>query len=116
MGPDGEPVHLAGLIEGITRIRSDEGRHVGLGMQEVQRLVGEEGVDPATIEDTLVELLPLVAGTVENPDSEIDSKLLVEYASEKLGRRIETVTDADADLPPVEDLVHVEGGRDVSTV
>jgi ribonucleoside-diphosphate reductase beta chain len=116
MGPDGEPVHLAGLIEGITRIRSDEGRHVGLGMQEVQRLVGEEGVDPATIEDTPVELLPLVAGTVENPDSEIDSKLLVEYASEKLGRRIETVTDADADLPPVEALVHVEGGRDVSTV
>ena len=115
MGPEGEPVHLEGLVEGITRIRSDEGRHVGFGMQEVQRLVSE-GVDPAIIEDTLGELLPLVAGTVENPDSEIDSTILVEYATEKLGRRIEIITDTDADLPPVEQLVHVEGGRDVSTV
>ena len=115
MGPEGEPVQLEGLVEGITRIRSDEGRHVGFGMQEVQRLVGE-GVDPAIVEDTLGELLPLVAGTVENPDSEIDSTMLVEYATEKLGRRIEIITDTDADLPPVEQLVHIEGGRDVSTV
>jgi ribonucleoside-diphosphate reductase beta chain len=115
MEPEGEPVYLEGLVEGIARIRSDEGRHVGFGMQEVQRLVGE-GVDPAIVEDTLGELLPLVAGTVENPDSEIDSMMLVEYATEKLGRRIEIITDTDADLPPVEEFVHIEGGRDVSTV
>ena len=113
---EGEPVHLEGLVEGITSIRSDEGRHVGFGMHEVQRLVSEAGVDPATVEDTLGELLPLVAGIVDNPDSEIDSSALVEYATDKLGRRIEIITDTSADLPPVERLVHVEGGRDVSRV
>ena len=85
-------------------------------MHEVQRLVSEAGVDPATVEDTLGELLPLVAGIVDNPDSEIDSSALVEYATDKLGRRIEIITDTSADLPPVERLVHVEGGRDVSRV
>jgi ribonucleoside-diphosphate reductase beta chain len=115
-GPDietvGEPVHLEGLVEGITRIRSDEGRHVGFGMHEVQRLVAEEGVDPGLVDDTLSELLPLVAGTVDDPNSGVDSTALVAYASEKLQRRIEIITDREAEIPPVEELVRVEGGRE----
>jgi len=115
-GPDvetvGEPVHLEGLVEGITRIRSDEGRHVGFGMHEVQRLVAEEGVDPALVDDTLSELLPLVAGTVDDPNDGVDSTALVAYASEKLQRRIEIITDREAEIPPVEELVRVEGGRE----
>ncbi|MFC7233856.1 ribonucleoside-diphosphate reductase [Halosegnis marinus] len=118
-GPDlpvvGEPVHLEGLVEGITRIRSDEGRHVGFGMHEVQRLVGEEGVDPSLVQETLMELLPLVASTVEDPEGAeagIDSNALVNYASEKLARRIEVITDREADIPPVDELVRVEGGRE----
>jgi len=115
-GPDietvGEPVHLEGLVEGITRIRSDEGRHVGFGMHEVQRLVAEEGVDPTLVDDTLSELLPLVAGTVDDPNSGVDSTALVAYASEKLQRRIEIITDREAEIPPVEELVRVEGGRE----
>ena len=110
----GEPVHLEGLIEGITRVRSDEGRHVGFGMREVQRLIAEEGVDPDVVQETLQELLPLVTGTVQNPDADVDSTELVSYASEKLSRRVEIITDSEAELPPVEELVHVEGGRDVS--
>jgi ribonucleoside-diphosphate reductase beta chain len=117
-GPDvetvGEPVHLEGLVEGITRIRSDEGRHVGFGMHEVQTLVGEEGVDGAVVQETLEELLPLIAGIVNDPTTEAESTELVEYASEKLERRIDIITEYDADIPPVEELVHVEGGRDVS--
>ncbi|MWG36354.1 ribonucleoside-diphosphate reductase [Halomarina oriensis] len=117
-GPDvaveGEPVHLEGLIEGITRVRSDEGRHVGFGMRAVQRLIAEEGVDPDVVQETLQDLLPLVTGTVQNPDSDVDSADLVAYASEKLARRVEIITDSEAELPPVEELVHVEGGRDVS--
>ena len=110
----GEPVHLEGLVEGITRIRSDEGRHVGFGMHEVQRLVAEEGVDPEIVQETLGDLLPLVAGIVDDPDNEVDSTYLVEYATDKLQRRIEIITDREAKIPPIEELVHVEGGRDVS--
>ena len=117
-GPDvevqGEPVHLEGLVEGITRIRSDEGRHVGFGMHEVQRLVAEEGVDPDIVQETLGDLLPLVAGIVDDPTTDVDSAYLVEYATEKLQRRIEIITDREAEIPPIEELVHVEGGRDVS--
>jgi ribonucleoside-diphosphate reductase beta chain len=110
----GEPVHLEGLVEGITRIRSDEGRHVGFGMHEVQRLVAEEGVNPDIVQETLGDLLPLVAGIVDDPENEVDSTYLVEYATEKLQRRIEIITDREAKIPPIEELVHVEGGRDVS--
>ncbi len=111
---EGEPVHLEGLIEGVTRIRSDEGRHVGFGMHEVRRLIQEEGVDPAVVQTTLQDLMPHVAGTVQYEDSQVDSTPLVEYASDKLTRRIEIITNAEADLPPVEELVHVEGGEDIS--
>jgi ribonucleoside-diphosphate reductase beta chain len=110
---EGEPVHLAGLIEGITRIRSDEGRHVGFGMHEVQRLIAEEGVDPEIVQNTLQDLMGHVAGSVDYDDG-MDSTPLIEYASEKITRRIEIITDAEADLPPVEELVHVEGGRNIS--
>jgi ribonucleoside-diphosphate reductase beta chain len=110
---EGEPIHLEGLIEGITRIRSDEGRHVGFGMHEVQRLIAEEGVDPEIVQNTLQELMGHVAGSVDYDDG-MDSTPLIEYATEKITRRIEIITDADADLPPVEELVHVEGGRNIS--
>jgi ribonucleoside-diphosphate reductase beta chain len=117
-GPDfpaeGEPIRLDGLIEGITRIRSDEGRHVGFGMHEVQRLIAEEGVDPDVVQDTLQSLMGHVAGAIDYEDGLVDSTPLVEYASEKLTRRVEIITDAKADLPPIEELVHVEGGRNIS--
>lgn len=112
-----DPVHLEGLIEGITRIRSDEGRHVGFGMYEVQRLIAEENVDPEIVRTTLQELLEHVASTLDYGDSAegFDNTPLIEYATEKTTRRIEIITDTDADLPPVEELVHVEGGRELST-
>lgn len=114
----GEPIHLEGLIEGIARIRSDEGRHVGFGMHEVQRLIAEDGVDPEIVRSTLQELLGHVASALDYTDSDedqpVDNTPLIEYATEKTTRRIEIITDADADLPPVEELVHVDGGRDIS--
>ena len=101
---DGMP-HLEGLVKGISFIRSDEGRHVGFGMQKVQSHLAEDGVDESVVRETLQELLPLVAETVSATDEVTDPEPLVEYASEKLTRRIEVITDADASIPDVETLV-----------
>jgi ribonucleoside-diphosphate reductase beta chain len=110
-----EQVLLDGLIEGITRIRSDEGRHVGFGMQKVQEHVASGAVEEDLVQDTLQDLLPHVAGIVGpgEYDTDFDPTPLVEYASDKLSKRIEIITSNDAELPPVEDLVHIEGAESV---
>lgn len=103
---------LEGLIAGITRIRSDEGRHVGFGMQKVRHLVQEVGVDEAVVQETLQELLPHIAGTVQTEfDTGQDPTPLIEYASDKLSMRINVITDREAEVPPVEELVHIEGAE-----
>ncbi len=113
-----ETPDLPGLVGGITRIRSDEGRHVGWGMQKTRELVQEEGVDPAVVQEVLSDLTPHVAGIIEESnDAEMtDPVPLVEYSREKLTRRIEIITDDDAQVPPVEELVAVEGAPDPTTV
>ena len=100
---------LEGLVEGVSFIRSDEGRHVGFGMQKVQAHLAS-GVDESIVRDTLQELMPLVAETVSVGDGLVDPAPLVSYASDKLTRRIEIITDADAQIPPVEELVALDDG------
>ncbi|PSQ41026.1 ribonucleoside-diphosphate reductase [Halobacteriales archaeon QS_9_68_42] len=100
--------HLEGLVEGISHIRSDEGRHVGFGMQQVQTHLAEDGVDEQVVRDTLQELMPFVAETVSATDEVVDPMPLVEYAREKLTRRIDIITDADAAVPSVEELVALD--------
>ncbi|PSP94837.1 ribonucleoside-diphosphate reductase [Halobacteriales archaeon QS_1_68_44] len=100
--------HLEGLVEGISYIRSDEGRHVGFGMQQVQTHLAEDGVDEQVVRDTLQELMPFVAETVSATDEVVDPMPLVEYAREKLTRRINIITDADAAVPSVEELVALD--------
>ena len=108
--PDADTPHLPGLVKGINFIRSDEGRHVGFGMQKVQEHIADDGVDEAVVQEILQELMPLVAETVSVGDSIVDPTPLVEYASDKLTRRIEIITDADAEIPPVEELVALDDG------
>ncbi|MEF8808778.1 ribonucleoside-diphosphate reductase [Natronomonas sp.] len=117
MGPDDdnevslreEPTpHLPGLVEGINYIRSDEGRHVGFGMQKVQSHIAEDDVDPDIVQETLMELMPLVAETVSVGDGIVDPMPLVNYARDKLSRRIDIITDAQAAIPPVEELVALD--------
>ena len=108
--PDADNPHLPGLVKGINFIRSDEGRHVGFGMQKVQEHIADDGVDEAVVQEILQELMPLVAETVSVGDGIIDPTPLVEYASDKLTRRIEIITDADAEIPPVEELVALDDG------
>ena len=100
--------HLEGLVEGISYIRSDEGRHVGFGMQKVQDHLAHDGVEEAIVRDTLQELMPFVAETVTVTDEVVNPMPLVEYAREKLTRRIDIITDADADVPAVERLVELD--------
>jgi len=108
--PDADTPHLPGLVKGINFIRSDEGRHVGFGMQKVQAHIADDGVDEAVVQEILQELMPLVAETVSVGDGLVDPAPLVSYASDKLTRRIEIITDADAEVPPVEELVALDDG------
>lgn len=110
--PREELPHLEGLVAGIAKIRSDEGRHVGFGMHEVQRLIREEGVDESVPQEVLTELMPHVAGIFTDIEGPVNHAAIVEYAHEKLTRRLDIITDADGDIPPVEELVAIEGADD----
>ena len=111
---DEQFVELPGLTNGIAKIRSDEGRHVGFGMAKVRDYVQEGTVDEAVVQETLQELLPFVAGTVNDLGENMNPDPLVEYATDKLSRRIEIIADASADIPPVDELVDIEGAAAAS--
>lgn len=103
----GDLIELPGLVGGISKIRSDEGRHVGFGMHKVRGYVQDGTVDESVVQETLQELLPFVAGTVSDMGEAIDPDPLVEYATEKLTRRIDVIANAEAEIPPVEELVEI---------
>ncbi|MFD1587431.1 ribonucleoside-diphosphate reductase [Halorientalis brevis] len=100
--------HLEGLVEGISKIRSDEGRHVGFGMQKVRRYVQSGEVDEQVVQDTLQELMPHVANTVNDFEEAVNAVPLVTYARDKLTRRIDIITDEDAVIPDVDELVSLD--------
>lgn len=108
--------HLPGLVEGFSKIRSDEGRHVGFGMNQLKKLIAD-GVDPSLIQETVDELVPLVQGITEDerfqPDDEseqvgLENGRLAAYALEKHTDRMQQITDAAADIPAVDELVQLE--------
>lgn len=102
---------LEGLVQGITLVRSDEGRHVGFGMRKVRDLIQEEGVDAGVVQDTLGSLMPHVAGIVGDASGVATNPgPLVDYSREKLIRRIDIITERDAEIPPVEELVRIDDG------
>ena len=106
----GEWPNLDGLVNGITKIRSDEGRHVGFGMHKVRGYIQRGEVEADLVQDTLQDLLPHIAGTVDDISTSINSRPMVSYASDKLARRIEVMTESDAEIPPVDDLVSLDDG------
>ena len=97
--------HLEGLVTGVRQVRTDEGRHVGFGMQQLRHLVHDRGVSEAVVRETLQDLLPHVAGTVNDFEHAVNPVPLVTDARDRLTRRIDVITDADADLPDVATLV-----------
>jgi ribonucleoside-diphosphate reductase beta chain len=106
--PTGDFPHAEGLVEGISYIRSDEGRHVGFGMQQVRGHLAEDGVDEQVVRDTLQDLMPLVAETVSATGEVVNPMPLVAYAREKLTRRVDIITDSEAEIPGVEELVKLD--------
>jgi ribonucleoside-diphosphate reductase beta chain len=113
--PQRDLPHLEGLVQGVTYIRSDEGRHVGFGMQKIQELINEEDVDPQVVQNTLQELMPHVANTVGQFVEVTNPVPLVEYSRDKLTRRIEIITNADAEIPDVETLVEIDDSPATAT-
>ncbi|MFB6142939.1 MAG: ribonucleoside-diphosphate reductase [Halorientalis sp.] len=97
-----------GLVEGIGKIRSDEGRHVGFGMQKVRDYVQSGAVDEGVVQDTLQDLMPNVAGVFSDLTEGINPAPLVAYSRDKLTRRIEIITDSSAEIPDVDELVKLD--------
>jgi ribonucleoside-diphosphate reductase beta chain len=103
-----------GIVNGIMKIRSDEGRHVGFGMNKVRTYVQSGDVDEQVVQDTLQDLMPHVAGTVSDLGEAINPTPLVMYARDKLTRRIDIITDAEAEVPPVHELVDMDEGDEAA--
>ena len=100
--------HLPGLVSGLTYIRSDEGRHVGFGMAKLKELVETERVQPAVIEETVGDLLPLVQAAIPSyeraGDEGVTPTELTEYATNKHEQRMKQITSASERIPDVEEL------------
>ncbi|WP_458185146.1 ribonucleoside-diphosphate reductase [Haladaptatus sp. NG-WS-4] len=100
---------LPGLVAGLTKIRGDEGRHVGFGMAKLKELVASDAVDFEHVQATIGELLPLVQATI--PEREADDvgpspSELVAYATEKHSQRMEQITTGN--VPAVEELTSID--------
>jgi ribonucleoside-diphosphate reductase beta chain len=100
---------LPGLVAGVTKIRGDEGRHVGFGVTQLETLLAD-GVDVSVVHDTVSELLPLVQGIVTTVGGGIgpDDAEFVAYAAEKHGQRMRQLTDPDVEVPDVERLAALD--------
>jgi ribonucleoside-diphosphate reductase beta chain len=103
---------LPGLVEGFSRIRSDEGRHVGFGMWKLKGIVQDESVNPQLVTDTVGELAMLtqriVGGATDESTEGVSQDELVSYAAEKHAQRMEQIVDATSEMPDVEELVRLE--------
>ncbi len=97
-----------GLVNGIAKVRSDEGRHVGFGMNKVRSYVQSGEVSEDVVQETLQSLMPHVAGTFSDLTESLNPAPLVAYSRDKLTRRIEIITDADAEVPSVDELVEMD--------
>ena len=77
-------------------------------MQKVRRYVQSGEVDEQVVQDTLQELMPHVANTVNDFEEAVNAVPLVTYARDKLTRRIDIITDEDAVIPDVDQLVSLD--------
>jgi ribonucleoside-diphosphate reductase beta chain len=108
----GEAPELPGLVEGFSKVRADEGRHVGFGMAKLKDLVSSGAVPASLLEETVSELLELTqeivaAAPAEGNAAGLEPDELTAYAAEKHLQRMRQITQADESIPGVEELVEV---------
>lgn len=100
---------LPGLVEGFTRIRGDEGRHVGFGMAKLRALVQSGDIEPEYVNELVGELVGLTQGILVDTSEEeapgVSESELVEYATDRHTQRMQQIVSASADIPDVDDLV-----------
>jgi ribonucleoside-diphosphate reductase beta chain len=79
-------------------VARDESRHVNFGIKVLQEAVREDaGRFAPVIQNTLVECLPLISGTIEPPDPRYYSEFgrteheLLEYAMNSLNKRLRAI-------------------------
>src|SRR2546430_2839229 len=87
-----------GYYQGFIAVARDESRHVSFGIKVLQEAVRE---DPARfaplIQRTLIESLPLIAGTLEPPDARFITEYghtqdaILEFAMSSLNRRLRAI-------------------------
>jgi ribonucleoside-diphosphate reductase beta chain len=103
---------LPGLVEGFSKVRADEGRHVGFGMAKLEALVASGDVTPEFLRDEVGDLLALtqeiVAAASEDDEGGVSDDELVSYAAERHTQRMQQIMDASAEIPGVEELVRLD--------
>lgn len=89
--------HL-GFYQGFTAVARDESRHVNFGIKVLQEAVREDAARFAPIiQNTLVECLPLISGTIEPPDPRYFTEFgrsendLLEFAMNSLNKRLRAI-------------------------
>ena len=105
---------LPGLVEGFSKIRSDEGRHVGFGMWKLKQMVENGEVPGEFVTETVQNLAPRIQGVLTPPDDRepaelgMENEQLVSYALTKHTERMEQITNVSEDIPDVDELVNIE--------
>jgi len=107
---------LPGLVEGINNIRSDEGRHIGFGMNEVKRHIQNGDVDKDLVTSTVEDLLPYTIEIVNYAYEELEDPSVfpigpgdaAQYTMEKHQERMSQILEDDQEIPELEDLIALE--------
>ena len=88
---------LPGFVDGYTRIHRDEHRHIGYGTWYLREAVRDDPAAADVVRETLRELLPAVAGSLETPAGTdagvlgVTTEELREFALSGLARRMKII-------------------------
>jgi ribonucleoside-diphosphate reductase beta chain len=88
---------LPGFVEGYTRIHHDEHRHIGYGTWYLREAVRDDPAAAEVVRETLRDMLPAVAGSLETPEGTdagalgVTTEELREFALKGLTRRMKII-------------------------